>query len=985
MPDAFLAHLQKSTANNSAGLWKALTDAKKELQARLLAEAQAKGLHTPKGLGKLAKTVGGFYGEMALALDGWGAGISGKEWAALAWDMAGVEYDPSKLVQFDKAFTRRFWTYNVKPFIAAKADGMAAADIKAIRDAAQDVNRQGDLLGWTSAKRYRAMRDRVTGLAADPEQWRFIDTKAKRWTGRNYFAMLNRTVSANVARAAHDEALVSEGFDVVRIRNAGGPCPLCEPWGGKLVSLTGATKGLPTMAEARATGLFHPNCVCHDEFVSAALAAEELKAGGITVQPPPEKAPPEPKPVTQTGPAFTPGAPAAEQGSAGGLASVAVRRQAAKKAGKGLTQPGGVAPPAGSSVEAVFPVEEELAGLKVVRSLGGSTGAELVEDARGARWVRKRGASADHILEETLADAAYQRAGVPVPRFKLYTTDAGPVKLAEYIEGQTLGQWSRSATVLQKAEARAQLQAHFHIDALLANRDVVGLDVDNVLVDKAGKLWRIDNGGSLRYRAQGGVKDGWDEFPLDFWSMRDRAAHPEVAEWFHDLDVFKSAAGIERMDVDAIAGALGNELGAVVRARAEHLKDWAATALDMGADEFLPTFADNVGLHMMKLRKAGLHDALPKELKVFGKDQLADAQNVAYGGLLKTDAGLTVAEQAGALPNDFIYEKLLTAAKHINHHVDLGDIKTALNMAKVDPVLGQKDLAKALTGAITPQEVAEGWHYLPLIESIEKAVKAAKTAKPIKVPTVTPFVPQGKAAAKAQAPKKTAWEIYKEHVGGSVPASKSDDAIYAHTRWSASHKGSSDEGDAKAFAWWFKGKRGVGTDRYAGWRQGDRSYENAYQAWVGRAGAETVDTALTAHYAFTQEVLKRVSIPHNDRVRRAVLLSRTEEGEILKHAGIKKYGTDLKMKRGANQSCSIYTEVRVLGSQRTQMAVPHHRVTAAYFTPDGHGKYMFCGAGENELTAMLEGLPFRYVKQMTFPMTTDAATWGMKLDHLRKP
>ena len=75
-----------------------------------------------------------------------------------------------------------------------------------------------------------------------------------------------------------------------------------------------------------------------------------------------------------------------------------------------------------------FPADPER--VEHVRSLGGTTGAELVRDpATGKMYVRKRGASPDHIREECAADAAYQALGVKVPQFELYETPAGPVNL----------------------------------------------------------------------------------------------------------------------------------------------------------------------------------------------------------------------------------------------------------------------------------------------------------------------------------------------------------------------------------------------------------------------------------------------------------------------------------------------------------------------------------------------------------------------------
>jgi hypothetical protein len=54
--------------------------------------------------------------------------------------------------------------------------------------------------------------------------------------------------------------LVEQGHDLVKISTHIGACPLCEPWQGKVLSITGKTKGYPTLEEAKAAGLFHPNC-----------------------------------------------------------------------------------------------------------------------------------------------------------------------------------------------------------------------------------------------------------------------------------------------------------------------------------------------------------------------------------------------------------------------------------------------------------------------------------------------------------------------------------------------------------------------------------------------------------------------------------------------------------------------------------------------------------------------------------------------------
>ena len=51
------------------------------------------------------------------------------------------------------------------------------------------------------------------------------------------------------------------------------------------------------------------------------------------------------------------------------------------------------------------------------------------------------------------------------------------------------------------------IRSGFLADTYLANWDVVGLVFDNIMKDANGNMYRVDNGGSLNFRAQGGLKD----------------------------------------------------------------------------------------------------------------------------------------------------------------------------------------------------------------------------------------------------------------------------------------------------------------------------------------------------------------------------------------------------------------------------------------------------------------------------------------------
>ena len=149
----------------------------------------------------------------------------------------------------------------------------------------------------------------------------------------------------------------------------------------------------------------------------------------------------------------------------------------------------------------------------------------MEDPATGKRYVLKKGNSAGHLKEEAYADAAYQSLGLNVPTFKVYETADGPVKLAEYKAGmKTLGEALTTASPAERKAIVAEVRKGFAADALLGNWDVVGASKDNILVEDDGKVWRIDNGGSFRYRAQGAKKEKefLNDYPVELWTLRDK-------------------------------------------------------------------------------------------------------------------------------------------------------------------------------------------------------------------------------------------------------------------------------------------------------------------------------------------------------------------------------------------------------------------------------------------------------------------------------
>ncbi|MCR5336665.1 MAG: hypothetical protein K6E42_08990 [Synergistes sp.] len=88
----------------------------------------------------------------------------------------------------------------------------------------------------------------------------FIDKRGRSWSMASYTDMLCRTSTMQIYHQAKTNEFLAHGEDLVIVSSHTPTCDKCAPWNGKILSLTGETPGYPTMAEAEAAGLFHPNC-----------------------------------------------------------------------------------------------------------------------------------------------------------------------------------------------------------------------------------------------------------------------------------------------------------------------------------------------------------------------------------------------------------------------------------------------------------------------------------------------------------------------------------------------------------------------------------------------------------------------------------------------------------------------------------------------------------------------------------------------------
>lgn len=114
----------------------------------------------------------------------------------------------------------------------------------------------------------------------------FTDRRGAKWTLERYVNMATTTVLANTNRQAFFMKSIEWGNDLVKVYHIGitPECPLCAPFTGKVLSITGKTKGYLTIDEAKEISghLFSYNC---DHDVQSLELAPEKEDGDNIINP----------------------------------------------------------------------------------------------------------------------------------------------------------------------------------------------------------------------------------------------------------------------------------------------------------------------------------------------------------------------------------------------------------------------------------------------------------------------------------------------------------------------------------------------------------------------------------------------------------------------------------------------------------------------------------------------------------------------------
>jgi len=174
---------------------------------------------------------------------------------------------------------------------------------------------------------------------------------------------------------------------------------------------------------------------------------------------------------------------------------------------------------------------------KKVEGQKGSNPGGLYEAPDKQRYYVKLYADEGQARTEFASNAIHKMLGVEMPELTLRDWNG---KLALVSKWRTDLKAMSAADMIGRPGEMAKI---FQASVLTKNWDVVGLEFDNVMLAKNGRLVMIDAGGSFKYRAQGGAK-AYEAVPAEVKTLRDAQLNRQSASVFNAI--FDKNAWLER-------------------------------------------------------------------------------------------------------------------------------------------------------------------------------------------------------------------------------------------------------------------------------------------------------------------------------------------------------------------------------------------------------------------------------------------------------
>lgn len=132
--------------------------------------------------------------------------------------------------------------------------------LRSTLDAYRDVISETAAQVVTGSQTRRQVAQVALDRFADRGVTGFVDRAGRSWSLEAYSEMAVRTSAGRAQVSGTLDRFTAAGRDLVIVSDAPGECEICRPWEGRTLSISGATSGYPTVAEATAAGLHHANC-----------------------------------------------------------------------------------------------------------------------------------------------------------------------------------------------------------------------------------------------------------------------------------------------------------------------------------------------------------------------------------------------------------------------------------------------------------------------------------------------------------------------------------------------------------------------------------------------------------------------------------------------------------------------------------------------------------------------------------------------------
>ena len=373
---------------------------------------------------------------------------------------------------------------------------------------------------------------------------------------------------------------------------------------------------------------------------------------------------------------------------------------------------------------------------------GSNPGGLYRHKGTGEQWYIKTPASEDFARNEVLANQLYRALGMDVPDVRAISVNGKTGVASKIVDGLKVDRAGLASGRIAGA------YDGYAADAWLGNWDVAGMNFDNLLV-KEGKAWRIDAGGALRYRAQGGLKGKeWGPVVQELETLRNAQTNPQTAAVFGKITRAQLEASAQRLtalpddEIRRIVKAFGPVDVKENAALAETLLARRQDILRRVAPDAspLPAPADAVSRISVAEHKLILESRINGYGILSDKGEIEDQQVLvwvekAVGGKPVTMGSFKVTTEAG--------QKLLKLAEVPTAVEEIGDnglygkfveaIKGVASMAAKGEVLRDKDIARVkelgklftstVRGLEKNQQVSEfADHYFVWLFKLEDAI-----------------------------------------------------------------------------------------------------------------------------------------------------------------------------------------------------------------------------------------------------------------------